>query len=837
MQEAKGSADQEAPRELLRGPPPVTTGRPPITTGAKLPSSYGHTTSRVLHNPRPICTVFPSVHSVQVRQAANSGAPALTLTSAPAIRGTFPTSSSLGESSSSYSIQPSGSSPHHPQAINASKQLLDTHHVSSASPRYSSPVSGHSLSAIPGQSKYQASQVPAPEMPAQLRSMHTRSLPLPDANEQPAYPGAKQNSYQPSLIEEYSSMSPHFGAQQPPLQLSARDLEPNLEAAHAGSASHKPFSSSMHQHQIAAGRNNNFSLRVGRICEDSAEGQDVAIIQEPQAQASLLPLPKMPPANWLLESNCDHTQASPLQSTGQSAQFGQANGCSQMVQQARQHGRGPGPEILQDLDPPLPGMARHPSNPNPAASSQPLMDKSKSMPVMYPVADYATIASQQWQAASGSVPEGWLQGPSGVLGGTPPEPGMLSDPPLPFAAEVPRSDAPQPPPNPFAMPQPQLNGPDGFGPSMSLGAIQPQPMHAPHKRRAGQPSISGRSDPGVASAAASLSPRYSTPFENSWHLGPNPQPMEFAATANPRGSYVQLVQQDRSSHSSWDPSKQPSGTLTHLSHPSHADLSSYVSSQTDNLADGPGLYLPTQDSNGPATSISAMYPYTYGDTWGKRSGVSSAQQTNGPLEPDFWQPIDVEAETARTDDASEPWTASLEGTSSMQLADLYTWLDNALESRPEDPMQPNAPDAAAAPSRATENPHTGSVPLHMNGSLNGSCSELDEPGRSAQPAAGSKHRTLLLGEPQQRSRRRLSIETNPFSVSGDEEIIAVPKSEMQAKEIEQQRLQQQVEEKQQACEILAMQLVDAKRRCQTPEGFPAQHMQLPQQADLLAPPG
>ena len=60
------SGYHEAPQELLRGPPPVTTGRAPITTGAKLPSAYGHQTARVLHNPRPICTVFPSVHPLQV---------------------------------------------------------------------------------------------------------------------------------------------------------------------------------------------------------------------------------------------------------------------------------------------------------------------------------------------------------------------------------------------------------------------------------------------------------------------------------------------------------------------------------------------------------------------------------------------------------------------------------------------------------------------------------------------------------------------------------------------------------------------------------------------------
>lgn len=520
------------------------------------------------------------------------------------------------------------------------------------------------------------------------------------------------------------SLPQQFGAQQAPLQLSARDLDPNLEAAFGGSVPHKPYGSSMHQHQATASRNS-FSLRVGRICEDSAEGQDVAISHEPEAQASVMPHPKMPPANWLLESNRDIVQAPPMQPTGQPIHYGHTNhGLAAMPQQSFQQGRGPGPEILQDLDPPLPGMARHPSNPGPAVSSQPLMDKSKSMPVMYPPADYSTPAAHQWH---GAAPEGWLQGPSGILGNMPPEPGMLSDPPQPFAAEVPRSDAPNPPPNPFAMPQPHLNGLDGFGPNMRMApgqAHQSMSTHAPHRRRTSHPSISGRSDPGVASTACH-SPRVSTPFENSWHLGPAPQPMEFTAGITSRGSYAQPAQQDRSSHSSWDPSKQPSGSLTHLSHPSHPDLCSYVSSQTDNLADGPGYHLPNQDSIGPSNSVSAMYPYPYGDTWGQRSGVSSAQPTNGPLEPDFWQPIDVEAETARTDDASEPWTASLEGTSSMQLADLYTWLDNALESRPEDPTQPNAPDAAPAPTRSGEmsnasyGPHAGYGPQPTNGSLSG----------------------------------------------------------------------------------------------------------------------
>ena len=58
--------------------------------------------------------------------------------------------------------------------------------------------------------------------------------------------------------------------------------------------------------------------------------------------------------------------------------------------------------------------------------------------------------------------------------------------------------------------------------------------------------------------------------------------------------------------------------------------------------------------------------------------------------------------------------------------------------------------------------------------------------------------------------------------------------QMQAKEIEQQRLQQQVEEKQQACEILAMQLVDAQRRCQHSDGFPVQPAILPEQVSLGA---
>ena len=107
-----------------------------------------------------------------------------------------------------------------------------------------------------------------------------------------------------------------------------------------------------------------------------------------------------------------------------------------------------------------------------------------------------------------------------------------------------------------------------------------------------------------------------------------------------------------------------------------------------------------------------MQSYGLCDTRGRNSTGSVCIHTTGPLEPDFWQPIDCEGEQWRPDDASEPYTPNLDGTSSMHLADLYTWLDNALESRPEDPGQPAAGDSVPM-SRQSDPPTVSGSPRHM----------------------------------------------------------------------------------------------------------------------------
>ncbi|KAK9857175.1 hypothetical protein WJX84_007430 [Apatococcus fuscideae] len=675
MQEQQESGYHEAPQELLRGPPPVTTGRAPITTGAKLPSAYGHQTARVLHNPRPICTVFPSVHPLQVRTAGNGGAPALTLSCAPAIRGGYPSGNVHAEGHGNHGMQPSGSSPHYPQVVHGSRQSIDAQYFSGASPRYHSPQSGSSQqSAMAAHASSQSGQGQfAYDHPPPSRHGHHRQRQPPqrDNGMQQGYGDQRAPPHQPSLIEQYTGMHApsQFIPQQAPQQLSARDLDLHADGAYPGPAvsSRKPPSSGVQPQQNPGGR---FSLRVGRICEDSAEGLEDGFGRSSRMAGTSHP--NRPPAGWLLGSNHDNCQseAFELPQTNifrpTSTPYGQARNAERSAPSGRglQHIASLGPEILQDLDPPLPGMSRHMSHPAHSAQEVPSLDKSNSLSALDMRADRGPHRAGYRDPAAAQAPDGWLQEPAG-LSSLPPEPGMLTDPPLCFSAEVPGGDRGEPP-NPFAMSQHQSFGDD-------------------------------------------------------------------------------------------------------------ADWNSQ----------------------------------------GGTGSMSSARHTNtnGPFEPDFWQPIDVEAEQSRGGDGGDPWSSSLDGTASLQLADLYTWLDNALESRPEDPANP----ALQAPARRlAEAPTVPSSPKRISGPMSGYCSEPDElsgTNRSSHSGvSGAKHKSIPIGEPRQRSRRRLSLETNPFSDPADDEIISIPKSEMQAREEHQQRLQQQVEEKQQACKILAMQLQDAHRK-------------------------
>ncbi len=504
-------------------------------------------------------------------------------------------------------------------------------------------------------------------------------------------------------------------------QLTVKDLVLHSDGAGPPVAQHKPYApasnhhhqSSNHHHNAAAARE--FSLRVGRINEDNAEGQDVASSIDPFAGSHQ---PSTSPAGWLIGCNHETSQDVPFQPPPQQMQIGPVHGSAQQpIHAPSTRTRSDlGPEILQNLDPALPAMTRHTSNPHGApgqsAHQAPLMDKSKSLPVLngHP--------AQQWDPAY-ALTDSWLQDPSG-LEGMPPEPGMLTDPPMPFTAQVPCPDNNVPHVNPFAQgPNPFATSPRHAGdhgslsPGMVFTAGQQQhhylPMSAPPPRHAGPSGLTGRSDVG-APPVASYTSKISTPFENSWHLGSGSQMECNTGPSNPvlavhASPYQHYGQQDRaSSYSSWAPSKQPSGTLTVLSHPSQPELSSYVSSQTDGL-DPSGFYLPGQDSGGPGTSLSGMY--SYGGR-GKNS-ISSVRVASGPFEPDFWQPIDVEAEPAKPDDASEPWTPSLDGTSSLQLADLYTWLDDALNSSVEDPAHPSVVDHNAV-ARLSEHPAASSSP-------------------------------------------------------------------------------------------------------------------------------
>ena len=658
--------------------------------------------------------------AAQVRTAGNGGAPALTLSCAPAIRGGYPSGNVHAEGHGNHGMQPSGSSPHYPQVVHGSRQSIDAQYFSGASPRYHSPQSGSSQqSAMAAHASSQSGQGQfAYDHPPPSRHGHHRQRQPPqrDNGMQQGYGDQRAPPHQPSLIEQYTGMHApsQFIPQQAPQQLSARDLDLHADGAYPGPAisSRKPPSSGVQPQQNPGGR---FSLRVGRICEDSAEGLDDGFGRSSRMAGTSHP--NRPPAGWLLGSNHDNCQseAFELPQTNifrpTSTPYGQARNAERSAPSGRglQHIASLGPEILQDLDPPLPGMSRHMSHPAHSAQEVPSLDKSHSLSALDMRADRGPHRAGYRDPAAAQAPDGWLQEPAG-LSSLPPEPGMLTDPPLCFSAEVPGGDRGEPP-NPFAMSQHQRFGDDADWNSQggTYGSI-PQPTHAPPARQP-CPVTSDTSMPG----GQAHSPMFNNPFENSWQLGAPTPGMEFSAGTSGHGSHPQLLQQDRSSaYSSWAPSKQPSGTLTHLSFPSHPDLTSHVSSQTDGLPDLSTYYLPPQDSNGPATSL---YAYNQGDTWG-RGSMSSARHTNtnGPFEPDFWQPIDVEAEQSRGGDGGDPWSSSLDGTASLQLADLYTWLDNALESRPEDPANP----ALQAPARRlAEAPTVPSSPKRISGPMSG----------------------------------------------------------------------------------------------------------------------